>query len=130
MCLPAPPGGVGELCNFLIGCFFVVPAGWLYRKQESRRGALLGCLAGLLISTAASVLINYYVVYPAYTLVLPEEAILGMYQALLPGVQNLFQGILAFNTPLTFAKEALDVLVTFLIYKKLSPVLKGTKRSD
>ncbi len=120
-------GGVGELCNFLIGICFVIPAGWLYRKKPNRRGAVLGAVLGLVISTVFSVFINYYVVYPAYMQVLKEEAILGMYQALIPGIQNLFQGILVFNAPLTFVKEAADVLVTFLIYKKLSPVLKGTK---
>ena len=34
--------GVGELGNFLIGCAFCVPAGIIYRKNRSRKGAIVG----------------------------------------------------------------------------------------
>ena len=31
-------GGVGELCNFLMGITFVVPAGLFYRQKKNRWG--------------------------------------------------------------------------------------------
>ena len=118
-------GGIGELCNFLMGLFFVVPAGLIYRKKPSLKGAAAGSAVGLVIMTAGSIFLNYYVVYPAYTLFLPMDAIMDMYKALVPGIDNLWQGLLIFNAPLTFIKCLADVIVTFLVYKKLSPVLKG-----
>ena len=39
-------GGVGELSNFILGTLFVFPAGFIYRKMKSRKGALLGALTG------------------------------------------------------------------------------------
>ena len=42
-------GGVGELANFMHGVFFVVPAGIIYKKLKSRKGALAGCLLGAVI---------------------------------------------------------------------------------
>ena len=33
--------GVGELCNFLLGICFVIPAGWIYQVRKTRSGALL-----------------------------------------------------------------------------------------
>jgi riboflavin transporter FmnP len=49
-----------------------------------------------------------------------------MYQALLPGVDGLFMCLLVFNVPFTFFKGAVDAALTFLIYKRISPVIKGT----
>ena len=34
--------GVGELCNFLLGVCFVIPAGLIYQYKKTRMGALLG----------------------------------------------------------------------------------------
>lgn len=118
-------GGVGELCNFLMGVLFVVPAGILYQRKPSRKSALIGSLVGLIVMTVGSVFLNYYIVYPAYTLIMPLEAIMGMYTALVPSISNLWEGLLVFNAPLTLVKGLADVAVTFLVYKKLSPILKG-----
>ena len=116
-------GGVGELCNFLMGATFVIPAGLLYQKMKSRKGALLGSLIGALVMAAVSVPLNYFVTYPIYSLFMPMEGIVGMYQLILPFVDNLLQCLLIFNMPFTFAKGMLDVLLAFLIYKPLSPLL-------
>ena len=38
--------GVGEIANFIIGCSFCVPAGLIYRKNRTRKSALIGMAAG------------------------------------------------------------------------------------
>ena len=67
--------------------------------------------------------INYYIVYPIYENFMPLENIIGAYQAILPRVKTLWQCLLVFNVPFTLLKGLVDVLITFLIYKKLSPIL-------
>ena len=118
-------GGVGELCNFLIGVLFVVPAGLIYHRNPSRKTALIGMIAGTLVMSVCSILVNYFIVYPAYLLVMSEDAIVGMYSTLVPAANSIFKGILIFNLPLTFVKGVLDAVITFILYKRLSPVLKG-----
>ncbi|MBR2131053.1 MAG: ECF transporter S component, partial [Oscillospiraceae bacterium] len=54
-------GGVGELCNFLLGCCFVVPAGLLYRYRKSRKYALAGAIAGAAAMALLSIPINYFI---------------------------------------------------------------------
>ena len=120
-------GGVGTLCNFLLGVCFVVPAGLIYKYNRTRRGALIGALAGAAIMAVLSIFVNYYVVYPIYTAFMPMEAIIGMYQAINPKVENLWQALIWFNTPFTFIKGLCSVVMTFIIYKPLSPILKGRK---
>ena len=117
--------GVGELSNFLLGALFVAPAGWIYSKMKRRKGALIGSLVGAVTMAIVSVFTNYYVVYPIYTAFMPMEAIMGMYQAINPAVENLWQALLWFNMPFTFLKGMASVAITFVIYKKISPIIKG-----
>ncbi len=120
-------GGVGELCNFLLGICFVLPAGILYRIRKNRRAALVGSLIGAAAMALCSLPLNYFVSYPVYTKFLPLDAIIGMYQALLPGVDGLLQCLLIFNLPFTLLKGLVDTLLVFLIYKHLSPILHGRR---
>ena len=55
------------------------------------------------------------------------EAILGLYQKINPSCTGLFDALLWFNVPFTFCKELLVAAITFLIYKRLSPILHGRK---
>ena len=116
---------VGELFNFIMGAVFSFSAGFLYQRNKSRKGALLGAVVGALLMTALSVPLNYFVVYPAYVVCykLPLDAIVGMYQAIRPSTDGLLECLLVFNMPFTFFKGVLDVALCFLIYKPLSPLL-------
>lgn len=120
-------GGIGELSNFILGCMFVVPAGIIYKHKKTRSRALLGALSGAAVMAVISVFSNYYIVYPIYCKIMPMEAIIAAYKAILPSVSNLWQALLIFNMPFTFLKGIFSVLITLAIYKPLSPVLKGKK---
>ena len=121
-------GGAGELCNFLLGACFVLPAGLIYRKLKSRRGALLGALIGAVIMGLLSIPLNYYISYPIYANFMPIDAILNMYQEIRPGVDGLLECLIIFNAPFTLLKGLLCTLLCFLIYKPLSPILHGRRR--
>ena len=69
---------------------------------------------------------NYFIVYPAYSVFMPIDTIVSMYQAILPSVKSLWQCLLIFNVPFTFVKGLLSVIITMVIYKYLSPIIKGT----
>lgn len=121
-------GGVGELSNFLLGCCFVVPAGIVYQRKQNLAGAVIGSISGSAAMAVLSVLTNYFVVYPIYTAFLPMETIMGMYQAINPNVETLWQALLLFNMPFTFIKGLCSVVITLLIYKGIAPVLQGRQR--
>ena len=118
-------GGVGELANFLVGCAMVLPAGLVYRFRRTRSGAVLGAVAGALLAGLVSFPVNYFITYPFYTNFMPMESILGMYQAILPAANTLPRALLLVNLPFTVIKGGINLLFTFLIYKPLSPLLKG-----
>ena len=117
---------VGELSNFILGAAFVIPAGLIYKHKKSKRSALLGGITGAVFMGIFCVFSNYFIVYPVYYQVaMPEEAILGMYQAILPSMKSILQSLLVFNLPFTIVKGLISVAITMLVYKPLSPILKG-----
>ena len=108
---------VGELSNFILGAVFTATAGLIYKKNKSKKGAIIGALVGSVVMGI--------IVYPAYTKFMPMEAIIGAYSELLPSVGKLWQALLIFNVPFTIVKGLISTLITVLVYKRLSPVLKG-----
>ena len=120
---------VGELCNFMLGAVFSALAGYLYKHHKSRKNAIIGAVAGAVAMALFSVPSNYFITYPAYVKFyhMPLEAILGMYQAILPSADSLIKCLVIFNMPFTLVKGLLDALICMLIYKPLSPILHGRK---
>lgn len=118
--------GVGELSNFLLGAVFTGIAGIIYLRRKTRRGALIGALAGSLAMSVISIFTNYAVVYPAFTVIygMPMEAIIGMYSTILPFSDTLLKSLVIFNLPFTFVKGVIDAAVCFAVYKRISPILK------
>jgi riboflavin transporter FmnP len=121
----------GELANFLIGVCFVAPAGLIYRYWKSKKGAVIGSVIGVVLMAVASIPINYYITYPIYAQIFAKgdmNVIIGMYTALYPGMDTLMKALVYCNMPFTLAKGLLDFIITLLIYKHISPLLKGEKR--
>ncbi len=121
-------GCVGELGDMIFGIAFVLPAALIYKKLKTKKGALIASLVGALSSVAVSVLINRFMLIPFYTALYGWDAIIGMVSALYPGVteQTFYSyyiviGVIPFNV----LRCALVVLLTFLLYKHVSPILRS-----
>ena len=122
--------GVGELANFIISSAFVFPAGLLYRHFHTKWGAVLASFVGAVAAALMCVPVNYFITYPFYAKVMiPMDVIIGLYQAILPSVDGLIEALLIFNLPFTFVKGSVCILLTFLVYKPLSPILKGNAKN-
>ena len=121
---------VGELCNFMLGAAFVLPAGYIYKFKKTKKRAVIGAIVGALCMAAFSFPSNLFITYPMYIRLygMSEELILSMYQAIVPSMKTLPQCLLVFNVPFTFVKAMISVVITLLIYKPLSPILHGKEK--
>ena len=119
-------GGVGEFANFLIGCSFVVPAAWIYRRQRNIKGMLLGMAAGSVCMVLLGSVINYFILLPVYATVFgqPLEFFIQMGNALNPAIVDLKTFILFAVAPFNLLKGIIISALTFLLYRKLGRQLE------
>lgn len=118
---------VGELANFVMGCALVVPAGILYKQHRTRKTAAIGLAVGTVVLAAAASVINYFVMIPMYSELyhLPLETIISMGNAVNSHIHDLWGLILLAVVPFNLFKGVLCSIITFLLYKRLSVILKG-----
>ncbi len=116
---------VGEMADILMSCAFVIPASLLYRRNKTRSGALRAMLAGGAAMTVAGVLVNYFILIPAYQVLmnLPLEVIIGMGQKVLGFVDSTLKLVIFITAPFNLLKAAVLSGTTYLLYKRVSPLL-------
>ena len=117
---------VGDLANFLIGCMLVLPASIIYQFKKSRKTAVIGCVAGTLVMTVFGTWFNAVYLLPAFSklLGLPLDTILGMGSAINPAVKDLTSFVVLMVAPINIIKGVGISVLTMLIYKKVSPIIK------
>lgn len=119
-------GGVGELANFFIGSSFVFTAGLIYKLNKTKKTAWLSCIVGSLVMALAGVFMNYFVLVPLFEKFMPIDAILASFKYM-TFIKTKFDMCLYSIAPFKFLKGMLIGVFTMLIYKKLTPILKGRK---
>ncbi len=120
---------VGDLANFLIGCMLVLPASVIYQFHKSKKTALLGCAAGTLCMTVFGTIFNAVYLLPAFSRLfgMPMEVILGMGSAINASVTDIWSFVMLMVAPINLIKGTMISVITMLVYKKLSPILKKSK---
>ena len=119
---------VGEIGDIIMGIAFVLPAALIYKNHKNIKGAVLGMLAGMASFVFVGIFVNWLVLIPFYAMFLDGgwNTIIGMVSTIYPGVTQqsfftyyLFLGVLPFN----LLRGILVSLLTFLLYKRVSPIL-------
>ena len=117
---------VGEIANLIIGCALCVPAGIIYKRKKSKKGALIGMGVGILCMTVLGCFINAYILLPTYAAAfnMPIDSLVAMGTAVNANIQSLFTFVIFAVAPFNLLKGAQVSLVVLCIYKKISPILK------
>ncbi len=118
---------VGEFANFLIGCSYVVPASLVYYHKKSKKNAVLGLILGTVACAVVGCLLNAYLLLPAYSKAfhMETEALIAMGTAANSAIDSMFTFVLFATAPLNILKCGLVSVITMLIYKPISRILKG-----
>lgn len=120
---------VGELADFIMSAAFILPASLIYRKHKTRKTALVGMAVGTLCMIVVSVLVNWKMMIPFYMTAfhMDMEAIIGMARKALPFVDTEWKVLLYVTAPFNLLKGFVLSLLTFVLYKRLSPMLHVRK---
>ena len=117
--LTTSTGGIGEIANFLMGAFYVVTAGFIYKRHKTKKTALIACIL------ASVVMANYFILLPLFESFMPLDQLIASFAELLPFIHTKLDVVLFNAFPFNLLKGLVIGGVTMLIYKKLTPVLKG-----
>jgi riboflavin transporter FmnP len=102
----------------------VLPAVIVYKRSHKRSGALWGmALGSALMSLLGGPLMNYYVLIPLYQTFMPMDQIIAMAKIANPSIDGIWTLILYAIVPFNLFKSVSICVITYLLYKPLSPVL-------
>ena len=121
-------GGVGEVANFVVGSAFVMTAGYVYKRNKTKKGAMLALVCAIVAMIVAGAIINYFVTVPFYASVFFKDAggidgVVAMSAALIPAIKDKLTLILFAFCPFNLIKGVVLSLITIPLYKKVSPLL-------
>lgn len=121
--------GVGELSNFLVGSIFVVLSSYIYKRRHTKKGAINGLIFGSIAMASFALCSNYFFIFPAYAaaIKLDLDQLALAVGAANPLVTNYFTLMAFAIVPFNLVKAGLESLVTFLLYKRISPIIKAWK---
>ena len=123
--LTTSTGGVGEFANFLMGTSYVVTAGFVYKRHKTKKTALVACILASVVMGAAAALANYFILLPLFETFLPLDRLIASFAEFLPFIRTKLDVVLFNAFPFNLLKGLVIGGVTMLIYKRLTPVLKG-----
>ena len=120
---------VGELADFIMGAAIVLPSAIIYRRNRTIKGAMIGMLTGVVTAIVVAVLVNWQIMLPFYSTAygMPMEAVVGMAQKAVPAVDSVWKLLLYVTAPFNLLKGLVLSLLTFLLYKRLAPLLHGRR---
>lgn len=98
------------LMNMISTCAFACVAATIYKKNHTKKGAILALSVGVISTTLCMVLWNY-IVTPIY-FNMPREAVVAM---MLPGI-----------IPFNLLKAGLNAGITLFLYKSVVTILRRT----
>lgn len=116
--------GVGELSNFLVACALMVPATLIYRRDKTKKSALIGLIIGVVTMAAMGAITNYLIILPFYSKIMPIDVIIQAGSVVNAKIVSLESLILYGIVPFNLFKGSLTALVTMVLYKKISPILQ------
>ena len=119
---------IGDLANFSVGGSLIIPASAVYSFKKTKKSAIIACIAGTLVMTVFGTAFNAVYLLPAFSKFygMPLDAILAMGAEVNPLAKegSIVSFVVACVAPMNLIKGTLVSVVTLLIYKPLSPIIK------
>ncbi len=106
----------------------ILPATLIYHARKKKATAVIGSAAGTLCMTVFGTLFNAVYLLPTFAVMygMPLEAIIGMGTEINSNITNVFTFVAFCVAPLNLLKGSVVSVLTFLLYKPLSPILKAS----
>ena len=117
---------VGDFANFILGCALVVPASVVYHTKKTKKRAIIGLVTGGIVLIVSGVFLNALYLLPKYSQLygMPVETFINMGAAINPAISNIFTFVILAVAPFNLIKATVVGVITMLLYKYLSRLIK------
>ena len=117
---------VGDLANFVVGCTLILPATLIYHMKKKKLNAIVGCITGAVLMICFGTWFNYVYLIPTFSEIfgMPEQAIWAAGKAINSSIDGKLSFVLICVAPLNLLKSSVVSLITIILYKPLSPIIK------
>lgn len=124
---PTSTAFIGEIAAFIFSSSYCLSASIIYQNNKTKKGAVKALIIGSVVMIIISVLANYLFIIDAYSKLygMPLEAIIGLGQAIFPIINSKLSFVLCCVLPFNIIKVICVDLLTMLLYKHISPILKA-----
>lgn len=123
--LTSSTGGIGELANFIMGSSFVAVAGLIYKFHKTKKTAMLACLIASVVMGIVAAIVNYFILLPVFEAFMPLDQLIASFGEFIPFIKTKLDVVLFNAFPFNLLKGIGISIVTMLLYKRLTPILKG-----
>ena len=122
---------VGDFANFVVGCTMILPATTLYHFKKSKKAAVLACVIGTICMAVFGTAFNALYLIPAFSKLyqLPIDSIIAMGAAINASITDIVTFVIICVGPLNIIKGTMVSVITILVYKPLSPIIKKSHRN-
>ncbi len=116
---------VGDFANFVIGCSFILPASFVYHAKPGKKTALIGMAVGTLCLTVFGSYLNAVYLLPKFAQIYgcPIDMFVSMGNAVNSSINSVSTLVLFAVVPFNLVKGVVVSMITFLLYKRISPIL-------
>ena len=118
-------GGIGELANFIMGSSFVAVAGLIYKFHKTKETAIIACLIASVVMGIIAAIVNYFILLPVFEAFMPLDQLIASFGEFIPFIKTKLDVVLFNAFPFNLLKGIGISIVTILLYKRLTPILKG-----
>ena len=117
-------GGVGELANFLMGGSYVLAAGLFYKRNKTKKNAVISWILASIVMGVTAALTNYFILLPMFEAFMPLDQVIASFGAFIPFIRTKLDVVLFNAFPFNLLKSLVIGALTMLVYKRLTPILK------
>ena len=116
---------VGDFANFVVGCSFILPASIIYHAHPGKKTAIVGMGVGTLVLTVFGSLFNGFYLIPKFAVLfgMPMDAIVAMGTKVNAAITDVWTLVAFAVVPFNLVKGVAVSALTFLLYKRISPIL-------
>ena len=126
--LTSSTSGIGELANFIMGSSFVAVAGLIYKFHKAKETAIIACLIASVVMGIIAAIVNYFILLPVFEAFMPLDQLIASFGEFIPFIKTKLDVVLFNAFPFNLLKGIGISIVTMLLYKRLTPILKGRQK--